>query len=172
MDLLDRRGIFALTLGLMAVLGSACSGTPQLSGTSAAPAAITAAELTAYPIAGMEDLVFIAGSLTNTSAEPDTLLGGTSAIGRVEISGTSGCADGTSGRITLPQWRIDPGETIHLVVGSGHLTITGAKTLPQRGTEMSMTLTFARAGAVPVTVAVEPTVAADEAAGSSSPCAG
>ncbi len=167
------RGRSVLVAAGIAVLVSACGGSDPVATPSRTSTVITVADLMAYPVAGVENLVFLEGALTNTSTEPDALLGGASEIGQVEISGTSGCPEaGTTGRFSMPRWGVGPGETIHLVRGSGCITIVGVTALPETGTQIPLTLRFERAGEVALMAAGQPPIQSDDSAGSDTGCAG
>jgi hypothetical protein len=95
-------------------------------------------------------------TVTNTGSEPDTLTGGTfDEAGGVELHSMSmeggvmkmGPVDG--GLV------IKPGETVALKPGGYHLMFTGLKDPLKKGETVKGTLTFAKAGSVPVAFSVE-----------------
>ncbi|AWN43302.1 copper chaperone PCu(A)C [Methylobacterium durans] len=95
-------------------------------------------------------------SITNTGREPDRLTGGTFAeAARVEVHSQS--VEGGIARMApvdagLP---IGPGETVTLEPGGHHLMFTGLKSPLRQGQTVAGTLTFERAGSVPVAFTVE-----------------
>lgn len=95
-------------------------------------------------------------TVTNTGSEPDTLTGGTfDASGAVELHAMSmegGVMKMAPVENGLP---IKPGETVTLKPGGYHLMFTGLKDPLKKGETVKGTLTFAKAGAVPVTYTVE-----------------
>ncbi|GJE40220.1 copper chaperone PCu(A)C [Methylobacterium persicinum] len=95
-------------------------------------------------------------SVTNTGAEPDTLTGGTfDEAGSVEIhsmsmeGGVMKMAPVENGLV------VKPGETVTLKPGGLHLMFLGLKDPLKKGQTVKGTLTFAKAGSVPVTFTVE-----------------
>lgn len=95
-------------------------------------------------------------TVTNAGTEPDSLTGGTfDAAGAVEIhvmsmeGGVMKMAP-VEGGLT-----IKPGETVTLKPGGYHLMFMGLKAPLKKGETVKGTLTFAKAGTVPVTYAVE-----------------
>lgn len=95
-------------------------------------------------------------TVTNTGAEPDTLTGGTFAeSGSVELhtmsmeGGVMKMAPVEGGLV------IKPGETVKLAPGGYHLMFLGLKDQLKKGTRVKGTLTFTKAGSVPVEFAVE-----------------
>jgi len=95
-------------------------------------------------------------TVTNTGSEPDTLTGGTFAeAGSVEIhsmsmeGGVMKMAPVESGLV------VKPGETVTLKPGGYHLMFLGLKDPLKKGESVKGTLTFAKAGSVPVTFSVE-----------------
>lgn len=95
-------------------------------------------------------------TVTNTGSEPDTLTGGTFAeAGSVEIhsmsmeGGVMKMAPVENGLV------VKPGETVTLKPGGYHLMLLGLKNQLKQGETVKGTLTFAKAGSVPVTFSVE-----------------
>lgn len=95
-------------------------------------------------------------TVTNTGAEPDTLTGGTFAeSGSVELhtmsmeGGVMKMAPVEGGLV------IKPGATVTLAPGGYHLMFLGLKNQLKKGTRVKGTLTFTKAGSVPVEFAVE-----------------
>ena len=95
-------------------------------------------------------------TVTNTGSEPDTLTGGTfDEAGSVEIhsmsmeGGVMKMAPVESGLV------VKPGETVTLKPGGYHLMFLGLKDPLKKGETVKGTLTFAKAGSVPVTFSVE-----------------
>ncbi|MCJ2013112.1 copper chaperone PCu(A)C [Methylobacterium sp. J-076] len=95
-------------------------------------------------------------SVTNTGTEPDTLTGGTfDEAGSVEIhsmtmeGGVMKMAPVENGLV------VKPGETVALKPGGFHLMFLGLKDPLKKGATVKGTLTFAKAGAVPVAFTVE-----------------
>lgn len=95
-------------------------------------------------------------SVTNTGAEPDTLTGGTfDEAGSVEIhsmsmeGGVMKMAPVENGLV------VKPGETVTLKPGGLHLMFFGLKDPLKKGQTVKGTLTFAKAGSMPVTFTVE-----------------
>ena len=95
-------------------------------------------------------------TVTNTGSEPDTLTGGTfEAAGGVELHSMSmegGVMKMAPVEGGLP---IKPGETVALKPGGYHLMFTGLKDPLKKGETVKGTLTFAKAGSVPVSFTVE-----------------
>lgn len=95
-------------------------------------------------------------SVTNAGSEPDTLTGGTfDEAGGVELhsmsmeGGVMKMAPVEGGLV------IKPGETVTLKPGGYHLMFTGLKDPLKKGDTVKGTLTFAKAGTVPVAFTVE-----------------
>ncbi|MCJ2072090.1 copper chaperone PCu(A)C [Methylobacterium sp. J-030] len=95
-------------------------------------------------------------SVTNTGTEPDTLTGGSfDDAGRVQIhqmsmeNGVMKMAPVEGGLV------IKPGETVTLKPGGYHLMFLDLKGQLKKGQAAKGTLTFAKAGAVPVDFTVE-----------------
>jgi len=139
-----RREIVATCL-IVAALLSGCQGrfSPSV---ALAPLASPAppgssADLKAFPVAGAQNHIFIAGTVG--SDRRATLVGADTPYGHAELSATSGCIGG--GHEPLPQWRIEAGGSIDLVVGSGYLAVWVASGLPDQGSEMPVTLRFSDA---------------------------
>lgn len=95
-------------------------------------------------------------SVTNTGSEPDTLTGGTfDEAGSVEIhsmsmeGGVMKMAPVENGLV------VKPGETVTLKPGGLHLMFLGLKEPLKKGDTVKGSLTFAKAGSVPVTFTVE-----------------
>jgi len=95
-------------------------------------------------------------SVTNTGAEPDTLTGGTfDEAGSVEIHSMS-MEGGVMKMATVENGLVvKPGETVTLKPGGLHLMFLGLKDPLKKGQTVKGTLTFAKAGSVPVTFTVE-----------------
>jgi copper(I)-binding protein len=94
--------------------------------------------------------------VTNAGAEPDTLTGGTfDQAGSVEIhsmsmeGGVMKMAPVEGGLV------VKPGETVTLKPGGYHLMFQGLKDPLKKGQTVKGTLTFAKAGTVPVAYTVE-----------------
>lgn len=95
-------------------------------------------------------------TLTNSGSEPDTLTGGTfAAAGGVEIhsmsmeGGVMKMAPVEGGLV------VKPGETVTLKPGSYHLMFQPLNAPLKKGETVKGTLTFSKAGTVPVTYTVE-----------------
>jgi len=95
-------------------------------------------------------------TVTNTGSEADTLTGGTfDASGAVELHVMS--MEGGVMKMAPVEGglAIKPGETVTLKPGGYHLMFTGLKQGLTKGETVKGTLTFAKAGPVPVTFTVE-----------------
>ncbi len=95
-------------------------------------------------------------TLSNTGTEPDRLIGGTFAqAGRVEVHAMS--MDGTIMKMAPVEGglAIKPGETVKLAPGGYHLMLMDLRAQLKPGETVPGTLTFEKAGAVPVTFTVE-----------------
>lgn len=95
-------------------------------------------------------------TVTNTGSEPDTLTGGTfDEAGSVEIhsmsmeGGVMKMAPVENGLV------VKPGETVTLKPGGLHFMFLGLKDPLKKGQSVKGTLTFAKAGSVPVAFTVE-----------------
>ncbi|MFF9550790.1 copper chaperone PCu(A)C [Methylobacterium fujisawaense] len=95
-------------------------------------------------------------SVTNTGSEPDTLIGGSfDEAGKVEVhqmsmeGGVMKMAPVEGGLV------IKPGETVTLKPGGYHLMFMDLKQQLKKGEIVKGTLSFAKAGAVPVSFTVE-----------------
>ncbi len=95
-------------------------------------------------------------TVTNTGAEADTLTGGTfDAAGGVELHSMS--MEGGVMKMAPVEGglTIKPGETVTLKPGGYHLMFTGLKDPLKKGESVKGSLTFAKAGSVPVSFTVE-----------------
>jgi copper(I)-binding protein len=94
--------------------------------------------------------------ITNTGSEPDRLIGGTSdAAERFELHETSVSGGVASMRPLEAGIPIRPGETVELKPGAMHVMLVNLKGPLRQGTPFHATLTFERAGVVPVEFTVE-----------------
>lgn len=95
--------------------------------------------------------------ITNTGATPDTLTGAAIPLaGRGSIHSMT-LADGVMRMAVIEGGLIiRPGETVTLRPGGLHLMFEGLTAGPKAGETVAGTLTFARAGTVPVTFSVAP----------------
>ncbi len=130
--------------------------------TNAAPAAIKAGDLTIAPpwLRATPTGATVAGgyvSITNTGTAPDTLIGAAMALA---VRGTIHSMSMEGGVMRMAPVEsgltIRPGETVTLAPGGLHLMFEGLTASPKVGETVSGTLTFARAGIVPVTFSVAP----------------
>jgi copper(I)-binding protein len=96
-------------------------------------------------------------TLTNTGAEPDTLIGGSASLaGKFEVHEMS-MTDGIMRMRRLdPGLVIKPGETVVLRPGSFHIMLMQLSDLPKMGQPIKGTLVFAKAGKVDIEYKVEP----------------
>lgn len=109
--------------------------------------------------------------VTNTGTQADRLAGAAVAIaGRGAIHSMT-LAGGVMKMAAVPEGlAIAPGQTLELKPGGFHLMFEDLKSAPKVGEPVSGTLTFQRAGTVPVTFAVAPIGAmSPDAAGSAAP---
>ncbi|AWN35886.1 DUF1775 domain-containing protein [Methylobacterium radiodurans] len=105
-------------------------------------------------------------TVSNTGTEPDRLIGGTFAqAARVEVHAMS--MDGTTMKMAPLEegLTIKPGETMRLAPGGYHLMLMDLKAPLKPGVSVPGTLTFEKAGSVPVTFTVEAIAAQTPAAG-------
>jgi copper(I)-binding protein len=95
-------------------------------------------------------------SLQNSGTAPDRLLGGSSDIaGRIEIH-EMGMKDGVMTMRPLDQGlEVKPGATVELKPGGYHVMFMDLKRQLKEGETVKGTLTFEKAGAVPVEFAVQ-----------------
>jgi periplasmic copper chaperone A len=94
--------------------------------------------------------------ITNNGKEADTLVAASSeAADKVEIHEMTMENDVMKMRQLKDGFEIKPGETVELKPGASHLMIVGVKTPFKEGTMIKGTLTFAKAGTVPVEFKVE-----------------
>jgi periplasmic copper chaperone A len=141
----------------------------QMGGAMAAPAAsapVKAGDLTIETpwLRATPNGAKVAGGyvrITNTGSTPDTLTGATVPFAKsgdihaMSMEGGVMKMAPVSGGLT-----IKPGETVELKPGGYHLMFEGLTGAPKVGETVSGTLTFARAGTVPVTFSVAPIGAA------------
>jgi periplasmic copper chaperone A len=94
--------------------------------------------------------------VTNTGAEPDRLVGRSSAVAeRFELHQTT-VADGVASmRPVEAGLAIRPGETVELKPAGVHVMLVNLKGPLKEGSRFSGTLTFERAGTIPVEFAVQ-----------------
>ncbi len=95
-------------------------------------------------------------TVSNTGTEPDRLIGGTFAqAGRVEVHAMS--MDGTIMKMAPVEsgLAIKPGETVKLAPGGYHMMLMDLRAQLKPGETVPGTLTFEKAGTVPVTFTVE-----------------
>ncbi|MCJ2052264.1 DUF1775 domain-containing protein [Methylobacterium sp. J-070] len=135
----------------------------QAAGTTAAPAApVKAGDLTIETpwLRATPNGAKVAGGyvrITNRGSAPDTLTGATvpfaqsGDIHAMSMEGGVMKMAPVSGGLT-----IKPGETVELKPGGYHLMFEGLSGAPKAGETVSGTLTFRRAGTVPVTFSVAP----------------
>jgi hypothetical protein len=96
----------------------------------------------AYPIAGAENRIVIAGTVDSTRSM--TLVGVDTPYGPAELTATIGCVG--RGLEWMSQLQIEPGDSMNLAVGrSGYLVVRSASGLPAQGSEMPVTLRFSDA---------------------------
>jgi copper(I)-binding protein len=95
-------------------------------------------------------------TVTNTGAEADRLLGGTSPVaGQVQVHQMSMDNGVMSMRPVQGGLEIKPGQTIELKPQSFHLMLTGLKQPLTQGERVKATLEFAKAGKIEVEYAIE-----------------
>lgn len=96
-------------------------------------------------------------TITNTGAEPDTLIGGTALISeRLEVHEMT-VTDGVMRMRELkPGLVIKPGETIMLKPGATHIMFMGLKQPLKQGAPVKGTLVFQKSGTVEINYVVEP----------------
>jgi copper(I)-binding protein len=93
--------------------------------------------------------------LTNTGSTPDKLIGGTSEIAnRIEVHEMAMDNGVMKMRALSDGLTIKPGESVELKPGGYHLMIMGLKQPLKEGASFSATLTFEKAGNVPVSFGV------------------
>jgi copper(I)-binding protein len=93
--------------------------------------------------------------LTNTGSTPDKLIGGTSEIAnRIEVHEMAMDNGVMKMRALSEGLTIKPGESVELKPGGYHLMIMGLKQPLKEGASFSATLTFEKAGNVPVSFGV------------------
>ena len=94
--------------------------------------------------------------ITNAGQEADKLVGGSAeGIGKVEVHEMSMKNDVMQMRHLSGGLEIKPGETIELKPGGYHLMLIGLKQPLKQGETVKGTLTFEKAGSVPITLKVE-----------------
>ena len=107
--------------------------------------------------------------ITNTGAEADRLIGGSTSIAdKVEVHEMSMSNGVMKMREQPTGLEIKPGQTIELKPGGFHLMIVGLKKPLTQGEHLNVTLTFAKAGKVDVDFAVAG-IGAQSAGGDASP---
>lgn len=94
-------------------------------------------------------------TITNTGAEPDTLLGVEADFPKVEIHETR-VADGRATMRPAGALEIAPGETLSLAPGGLHVMFMGLSDPFEAGETVPVTLLFDKAGAVAVEMPVVP----------------
>jgi hypothetical protein len=157
----------------VAVLLAGCSTGPaapigSTTGWASNPPA-WASGLTAQPVTGNGDAIYISGTVGSTLGV--TLTGADTPFGRAHLTATSGCIGG--GPEPMSAWRISAGESIRLVPGSGYLAVWEPTGLPAADQgEMTVTLHFADAPDLEVTAAVQPLLHETPPAESTSDCGG
>jgi copper(I)-binding protein len=148
-----------LGVSLVVAVPAACGAGATTGGPS-----MSVTEARAYQLPGSEHPIIVVGTVANVTGHEDFLTGGSSPLGgRVELSATAGIAvpeptgvgTGLNDMVKMEFWRIDPGETIHLVVGGGHLTVIGPDRPVASGRTIEVTFTFRRSPPVTVQVPVD-----------------
>lgn len=95
--------------------------------------------------------------ITNTGPEPDTLTAASIPLASRGDIHTMSTENGVMKMAPLPEGlTIRPGETVELKPGGLHLMFEGLTGAPKAGESVQGSLTFARAGTVPVTFSVAP----------------
>ena len=95
--------------------------------------------------------------IVNTGSAPDTLTGATVPFAKSGEIHSMSMEGGVMKMAPVPGGlTIKPGETVELKPGGYHLMFEGLTGAPKAGDTVSGTLTFQRAGAVPVTFSVAP----------------
>ncbi len=150
------RAVLGIAVSL--VLVAACT-TPAPSGP-----AMSVTDAHAYQLPGSLHPIIVVATITNATGHEDALVGGSSPVAkRVELSATTGLAlpsptDVGTGMNDMPRmelWRIEPGETITLKGGGGHLTLVGPDHPVQSGQTVEVTFRFRASPPVVVQVPVE-----------------
>jgi copper(I)-binding protein len=96
-------------------------------------------------------------TITNTGAQPDTLVGGTATVsGRLEIHEMAMDGGVMKMRELKPGLVIKPGETITLKPGSFHVMFMELKEPIATGKTFKGTLVFEKAGTIEIEYAIEP----------------
>ncbi len=94
--------------------------------------------------------------VTNSGKEADRLVGGSAeGIGKVEVHEMTMDNNVMKMRQLKDGMEIKPGETVELKPGAAHLMMIGVKAPFKEGTMVRGTLTFEKAGSVPVEFKVE-----------------
>lgn len=101
-------------------------------------------------------------TLRNTGTEGDTLLGGTTAVARTVEVHQMAMVKGMMEMRAVPKLEIAAGQAVTFKPGGYHLMLVGLKRPLREGERVAVTLHFAKAGDVKVTLLVGG-VAADEA---------
>jgi len=94
--------------------------------------------------------------ITNTGTEPDRLVGGSAAFaGRFEVHSMTMEQGVMKMRELKDGLEIKPGETVELKPGGYHVMFVDLKTPLAQGEDVTVTLTFAKAGTIEVKYPVE-----------------
>ncbi|MAZ03611.1 MAG: hypothetical protein CMN56_10770 [Sneathiella sp.] len=94
-------------------------------------------------------------TLKNSEGEADRLVSASSPVAdKVEIH-DSVMKDGVMSMMRIEELVVEPGETVMLKPGGFHVMLMGLKKPLTKGTEFPLTLNFARAGEITVTVHVK-----------------
>jgi copper(I)-binding protein len=94
--------------------------------------------------------------ITNTGSEPDRLVGGSvSFAGRFEVHSMTMEQGVMKMRELKDGLEIKPGETVELKPGGYHVMFVDLKEPLKQGEDVSVTLTFAKAGTIEVKYPVE-----------------
>lgn len=94
-------------------------------------------------------------TLHNAGAQPDRLLSAsTPAAAKVELHATMIMSGGVTMMHSLPGLDIPLGGTVSMAPGGVHLMVTGVKQPLQAGARLNLTLKFAKAGNMTITVPI------------------
>jgi periplasmic copper chaperone A len=95
-------------------------------------------------------------AITNHGQQPDRLVGGTAeGIDKIEVHEMTMANDVMQMRQLASGLEIKPGETVELKPSGIHLMMIGLKEPLEQGRDVKATLSFEKAGSVPVTFEVE-----------------
>lgn len=144
----------ALPAALLLTLGLAAAGPAQAHDYSAGPLKLGHPWSRATPGGAKVAGGYV--TVTNTGSDPDRLTGGSiEAAGRTELH-TMSMEGGVMKMAPLPNGlEVAPGKTVTLAPSGHHLMFMDLKRPLKQGERVKGTLTFERAGAVPVEFAVE-----------------